>query len=170
MATIIQTADGLTLRPWTLDDLEAFHAIWGDPQVITWGAAADRAASRAKMEQVIARCAGMRWPVAWHRATERTTGEVVGNICLQPAPWDTSEFEIGWHLRRDAWGRGHATTGARALIAEAVARLELPRIVCAILPSNHRSQRVATRLGFTRYARDFPHGGLPHDLLELQCR
>ena len=34
--TVLTTTRHL-LRPLTPDDLAAFHAIWGDPQVIWWG-------------------------------------------------------------------------------------------------------------------------------------
>ncbi len=37
---ILETAR-LVLRPWALDDVDAFHTIWGDPRVIWWGAAED---------------------------------------------------------------------------------------------------------------------------------
>jgi RimJ/RimL family protein N-acetyltransferase len=158
----------LGIAPWTDDDVDAFHAIWGDPEVIFWGASAEREASRAMLARVIARCAGRPWPVAWHAVTLRESGEVVGNVCLQPAPWDTTELEVGWHFRRSAWGHGYATEAARAVLEKAFEVLAPRRVVCAILPSNARSQRVAARLGFARYASDFPHGGLPHDLLEVR--
>jgi RimJ/RimL family protein N-acetyltransferase len=125
--------------------------------------------SRAVLAKVLARCAGKPAPVAWHAAILEARGQAVGSICLQPAPWDARELEVGWHLKRDAWGQGYATEGAALLIAEAFRLLSPARLVCAILPSNLRSQRVAARLGFTRYAENFLHGGLPHDLLEVRA-
>lgn len=157
----------LEIRPWTPDEVEAFHAIWGDPEVIFWGAAKDREASRAFLAKVLGRCAGRPWPVAWHAVTERATGEIVGNVVVQPASFAPGDYEVGWHLRRDAWGKGYASESGRAAIGEAFARLDVPRVVCAILPDNHRSQRVGARLGFTRVG-PVMHAGLLHDLLEVR--
>lgn len=165
MNTSIETAR-LTIRPWAPSDLEAIHAIWGDPAVIFWGACKDVAASRALMAKVAARCAGLPWPVAWHGAIEKASGTMVGDVMLQPAPFAPGEIEVGWHFRRDAWGHGYATEAAAALIAEGFACLPNDRLVCAILPDNHRSQRVAARLGFKRTG-PILHAGLPHDLLVL---
>lgn len=159
----------LLLRPWTEADLDLFHGIWGDPEVIFWATRWDREESRAMLARVLARCAGQPRPVAWHAAILRATGAVVGNVCLQPAPWAATELELGWHLRRDAWGHGYATEAAQTLIAAAFQRLAPTRLVCAILPSNERSQRVAARLGFTRYAQNVLRGDLPHDLLEVRA-
>jgi RimJ/RimL family protein N-acetyltransferase len=157
----------LEIRPWAPDEAEAFHDIWGDPEVIFWGAAKDLAASRAAMERVTARCAGQPWPIAWHAVVERSSGSIVGDVLLQPAPYAPGDLEAGWHFRRDAWGRGYATEAARALIDEAFARLPVERLTCVIMPSNQRSQRVAARVGFTRVG-PIVHANLPHDLLEVR--
>jgi RimJ/RimL family protein N-acetyltransferase len=156
----------LLVRPWVANDLAAVHAIWGDPDVIFWGACKDLDSSRALMDRVRARCAGKPWPVAWHGVIERATGTMVGDVILQPAPFAPGEIEVGWHLRRDAWGHGYATEAAAALIAEGFACLPNDRLVCAILPENHRSQRVAARLGFVLVG-PIVHANLPHNLFDL---
>jgi RimJ/RimL family protein N-acetyltransferase len=156
--------DRLRLRLWRDDDVEAFHRIWGDPDVVFWGPARDLEASRAMLARVRARCEGLPSPVGWHAIVEATTGEAVGNVLLQPAPFAPGELEVGWHLRRDRWGRGYATEAARMLMARALESPAPARLVCAILPSNDRSRRVAERLGFAREARDVLHGGLLHDV------
>ena len=154
----------LELRPWRDDDAAAFHRIWGDPEVVFWGPARDVDASRAMLERVRARCAGRPAPVGWHAIVEVQTGEIVGNVVLQPSPFAPGDLEVGWHLRRDRWGRGYATEAARVLMNRAFEAALAPTLVCAILPSNTRSQRVARRLGFAVAASDVPHGGLAHDV------
>ncbi|MCC7139741.1 MAG: GNAT family N-acetyltransferase [Planctomycetes bacterium] len=157
----------LDLRPWSDEDAPAFHRIWGDPRVVFWGPAADVAASLAMIQRTRARCAGRPAPVGWHALVERTTGELVGNVVLQPAPFAPGDLELGWHLRHDRWGHGYATEAAAAVAAQAFATLGVGHLVCAILPSNARSQAVARRLGFAVTAHDVPHGGLPHDVWTL---
>ena len=68
-------------------------------------------------------------------------GRFVGWFHLRPAR-DTGETEIGWRFRRDAWGRGLATEGARALI-----QLAGERVIARALVGNVRSRRVRERLG-----------------------
>jgi RimJ/RimL family protein N-acetyltransferase len=55
--------------------------------------------------------------------------------------------EVGWRLARGAWGRGLATEGARAAVAEAFGPLGLARVIAIVEPGNARSLRVAARLG-----------------------
>jgi RimJ/RimL family protein N-acetyltransferase len=153
----------LRLVPWTEDDVAAFHSIWGDPEVIWWGASRDEAASGAKLREVIARCEASPPALGWRAVVERETGRTAGNVMLQPAPWAPHEVEVGWHLARWAWGRGFATEAAGALVLHAFRELDVPRVVAPIYVGNHRSRRVAERLRFARVG-SLLHGGLPHDL------
>ena len=59
--------------------------------------------------------------------------------------------ELGWRLDPAVWGRGLATEAAAAARDDALARLALPEIISVIHPENHRSQRVATKLGMHRH-------------------
>lgn len=156
----------LVLRPLGPGDAEDLHGIWGDPRVIFWGASPSLQATRARLPALIARTQGLAWPAGWHLARERASGRVVGDVLLQPAPFLPGELEAGWHLRHDAWGRGYATEAAGALLAAAFEHLpSLRRVVCAILPSNAASERVARRLGF-RWITGAVHGGFAHGVWE----
>jgi len=66
----------------------------------------------------------------------------LGWILLMPLDAMGPEIEIGWRLRRDAWGAGRATEAARAL-DHAFITLGLPEVVADIHPENRRSIRVA---------------------------
>lgn len=65
----------------------------------------------------------------------------------------SDEYEIGWRLRRSAWGKGYATEGARALI-ELLFAEGAHRIVAETMAVNHRSRAVMDRIGLT-YVRTF---------------
>jgi RimJ/RimL family protein N-acetyltransferase len=70
--------------------------------------------------------------------------------------------EIGWRLEPGCWGHGYATEGARAVLAFGFHRLSLDEIVSFTTQTNHRSQRVMTRIGMTHDpADDFDHPSLP---------
>ncbi len=58
-------------------------------------------------------------------------------------------LELGWRLRRDAWGQGYATEAATAVRDHAVGALGMRDLVSIIHPENERSRRVAGKLGMT---------------------
>jgi len=78
-------------------------------------------------------------------------------ICTDPCPVE-GDVEIGWRLRRDAWGHGYAREAAEASLAWGWAKLEAPRIMAMTATSNRRSRGVMERPGMTRRRDlDFDH-------------
>jgi RimJ/RimL family protein N-acetyltransferase len=71
-------------------------------------------------------------------------------------PEEADNVEVGWRLRRDAWGHGYATQAARAALELAFGALGLQRVVSYIDVGNTRSEAVAQRLGMT-LSRTQPH-------------
>jgi [ribosomal protein S5]-alanine N-acetyltransferase len=157
----------LAARAWRAsdDDKAAFHRIWGDPRVIWWGAAEDAAASARKLEEIASRAAAMPEGQGWFAVVERGSGEIVGNVVLQPYV-DEPDVEIGWHFAHDAWGRGYATEAARALTRHGFERANASRIVADIVPDNLRSMRVAARLGMRKIG-ERTRASLPHVVLAI---
>lgn len=73
---------------------------------------------------------------------------VLGRIALHR--WrDTSDFELGYWLRRDAVGKGYATEAAHALVELAFSDPDVARVVIVCDPRNVRSVAIARQLGFT---------------------
>jgi RimJ/RimL family protein N-acetyltransferase len=88
------------------------------------------------------------WPIF-----ERSTGRHAG--CCGLKPFD-GLVEVGFHLRPPFWGAGYATEAARAAVAHAFDRLDVPLLGAGHHPANDGSRRVLTKLGFT-YAREQPY-------------
>lgn len=126
-------------------DAEDLHTVWGDPEVIFWGAHADLDATRSFLVVCLARSAAGP-PLGWFGLRRRTDGAFLGDVVLQPAPWDAAVVEIGWHLARDAQGDGYATEAARGALAHAAAH-GVAEVEAIVLPSNAPSQAVARRIG-----------------------
>jgi RimJ/RimL family protein N-acetyltransferase len=93
-------------------------------------------------------------------AIERESGLLIGWFQYQLAPDGSGELELGYRLRPDAWGRGFATEGAAALLADALRRPEVKRVYAHALLSNPASLRVMKRIGMT-CARAWDYQGLP---------
>jgi RimJ/RimL family protein N-acetyltransferase len=84
----------------------------------------------------------------------RETGELIGDsglLLLEEGP----DFELGYKLAREYWGKGFATECARGWLEAAFSALGLARVVAFADPDNVASIRVIVKLGmqFERLAR-----------------
>ena len=65
-----------------------------------------------------------------------------------PAGWDQDGVaELGYRLRRSAWGKGYATEGSRALIGKGFTEFGVRRVVAETLAGNLGSRRVLEKSG-----------------------
>lgn len=156
----------LVLRPWRDDDLDAFHAVCTDPDVMRYlGPAQSRddvAAGIARQQGFQASHGYSLWPVEG-----KDDGAFLGFCGLRPGAEGTpiaGAVEIGWRLAREAWGRGYAREAAEAGFAWAWAHLDAAEIVAITNIKNTRSWGLMERLGMTRdTAGDFDHPALAED-------
>jgi RimJ/RimL family protein N-acetyltransferase len=152
----------LDVRPLKTDDLEAFHRLWSDPEVIFWGASGDLASSERLLSGLLARTLPGITPSGWFAVVRRSDGAFVGDVVLQPAPWSRHDVEIGWHTMRVEQRKGYATEAARGLLDHARA-VGIRSVSAVILPRNLASQSVAVRIGMRRTGM-VDHAGRLHDL------
>ncbi len=93
---------------------------------------------------------------------EQATKEKLGPAILLPLPieeddtnWDLvvggelsdCEIEIGYILKRSAWGKGYATEATNRLLKFAFEETPLEELVATIDPENTASQRVLEKCG-----------------------
>jgi ribosomal-protein-alanine N-acetyltransferase len=155
----------LVVRTLADDDAPALHEIHRDDEVMRW---LDRTLSTGVADE-LARLE--RWRAherdgfGFFGIVVRETGELVGVQVLKPFD-DLPYVDLGWRLRRSAWGRGYATESARGAIGYGFGTLGLTEVAAATLPDNLRSRAVMERLGMT-YAGEVTHAGLPHVLYLL---
>lgn len=142
------TTDRLTLRTWNSEDFEPFAEMMGDSRVMQFIAGDGKPLSRFGAWTAFAAMIG-HWTLrgfGMFAVVERGTGTVVGRVGpFQPETWP--EFEIGWTLRSEYWGKGYAVEAARRCIEHAFTELDRRHVVSLILPDNLQSIRVAERLG-----------------------
>jgi RimJ/RimL family protein N-acetyltransferase len=76
----------------------------------------------------------------------RATGELIGRAgYLDPPGWPG--FELGWVLGQRWWGKGYAVEAAIRCRDHAFEVLGRDRLISLIRPDNHRSIRVAEKIG-----------------------
>jgi RimJ/RimL family protein N-acetyltransferase len=93
-------------------------------------------------------------------AVERASVRLLGWFQVEDVAGAPGEVELGYRMRPDAWGRGYATEGAAALLADALARPGVRRVYAHALLANPGSLRVLEKIGMT-YARPWDYKGLP---------
>ncbi len=137
----------LYIRTWTPEDRPAFHALTCDPEVMRH-VHGGQPYSEAEVDEWFSRHERQirEYDVCMGAMIEKSTGRLVGIAGTQPLG-TTGDFEIGWWLARDVWGRGYATEAGGAAMRHVFDVLKLPRVVAIIDPGNEPSKRVVARLG-----------------------
>ena len=137
----------LVLRMFRESDLDSYAEMCADEVVMRY-ISTGKTLSRAEAWRDMSRVLG-HWQLRGYglwAAEERQSQTLVGRIgCWNPEGWPG--FEVGWMLRRQYWGRGYATEGAKMALNYAFTVLKVPHVISLIYPENTPSIRVAHRLG-----------------------
>lgn len=150
----------LLLRPWTLEDREAFAQLNADPVVMEhFPSVLDRDASDALADRIEAHFADHGFG-PW--AIEVAGGaSFVGYAGLARVGFEahfTPAVELLWRLGRSAWGHGYATETALEACRVAFEELGVSELVAFTVPGNVRSRAVMERVRMTHDAADdFEH-------------
>ena len=167
MEVFLET-ERLVLRRFAETDVDHLFALHNDPEVMRHLTGGDPVSRREVEQEYRERFAGQGY---W-AAVERATGEFLGWFALHPAAdRDPGDCELGYRLRRAAWGKGYATEGSRALIRHGFAVLGVRRVWAETMAVNLASRRVMEKSGlaFVRtfhLAWDDPLPGTEHGEVE----
>lgn len=141
----------LLIRPFVLQDFDAFWSFMGDPEATRYMAFSDEQKSyegaKAMLETVIASYAGND-PVCALAMTDRWSGDYIGSCGLSPLT-DPGEVECYYTILPHHWGKGYATEATAALLKYAFTELRFLRVVAFVLEGNPASIRVAEKVGMT---------------------
>ncbi len=162
MARLVLESERLRLRPLTLDDIDLTGVLFTDPEVMKYVAPVTAPENLlAETRQATRRGAGGRlgvWCVA-----DRESAEKLGTAVLLPVPieqeerdwsllvddgYPDAEIEIGYILKRGAWGKGVATEACRRLLRFGFEATDLDEIVAITAQDNAASQHVLRKCGF----------------------
>jgi RimJ/RimL family protein N-acetyltransferase len=138
--------DRLILRRFTDGDASSLVELDSDPEVtrfITGGVPEfDGEMLHAWIRQYES------WPAyGTFAAVERSSRRFLGWFHLRPKAGHDDEPGLGYRLRRDAWGKGYATEGSRALIDRAFTDLGASRVYAETMAINTASRRVMEKAG-----------------------
>jgi RimJ/RimL family protein N-acetyltransferase len=158
MADFRLETDRLVLRDWREGDWAPFFRHTDTPAVMRWlGGVFDdetRAAQRRRIETCATRHGHCFWLVERKEDGSSLSGEVLGFCGLKRADAPGSpvegQFEIGWRLREDAWGRGYAKEAALAALEAGFDTFGADEIVALTVIENEPSWGLMKRLGMRR--------------------
>lgn len=145
-----------TLREFTAEDLDAVHAIVGDPPVTASLSFdhRDRDSAAAMLDGIQARAVSESRTEYYLAITTAPAG-LVGFARL--ALTGAQAAKLGYAVHANHWRHGYATDAVRTMLAFGFDHLQLHRISAAIGPENAASLRLVDRLGFTPEGRIRDH-------------
>ncbi|MCZ8018920.1 GNAT family N-acetyltransferase [Novosphingobium sp.] len=163
MAEFRLETERLVLRSWRDADLDPFHAVCSDPEVM---ATLGPVMSRDEVAALIERMRGIEaehghcfWAMV-RRADDRLIGWC-GVIRGSVGPI-VDKAELGWRMARDCWGAGYATEAASAARDWVFANRGDDAVYAITNVDNWNSRKVMERIGMTRLADgDFDHPKVP---------
>ncbi|MGW5049613.1 GNAT family N-acetyltransferase [Actinokineospora sp. NPDC004072] len=148
----------MVLRRFTADDVDLIVDLDSDPEVMRYLSGGEPTPREEVRNEIIP-----AWLSYYDRgddfgywaAVDKARGGFLGWFHFRPHPdGDRDGIELGYRLRRAAWGRGLATEGSRALIAKGFTTLGVHRVFAETMTVNTASRRVMEKSGL-RYIRTF---------------
>ena len=152
ISNVILHTDRLTLRPWTMNDLQdlfEYASVDGVGQMAGWLPHQDIEESRKILQMFI---------------SEKKTfalefgGKVIGSLGIEeyhekelPEFHDKRGRELGFVLSKNYWGRGLMPEAVQAVIKYLFVTVGLDFIVCGHFVENLQSQRSQEKCGFKHY-------------------
>lgn len=151
-------SERLGFRNWSYDDLEEFAKLNSDEAVM------EHFPKTLSMEEVRDLIDQLKKHFAkngfTYYATEILgTQEFIGMIGLAFQEYQTKytpAIDIGWRLKRNAWGKGYATEGAKRCLEYGFNELAIKKIISVCTVKNKKSENVMKKIGMTKVG-EFNH-------------
>jgi RimJ/RimL family protein N-acetyltransferase len=150
MQVFLET-DRLVLRRFTIADADNLVDLDADPDVmrfVTGGIPTSREEIQNEVLPAFLAYYQRYEGYGFWAAIEKETGEFLGWFHFRPRPGAApGEVELGYRLRKSAWGKGYATEGSRALIRKGFTESGVQRVTAEAMAVNQASRRVMEKAG-----------------------
>jgi RimJ/RimL family protein N-acetyltransferase len=152
-AQVFLETDRLVLRRFTMADAENLTGLDSDPDVMRFvngGAPTSRDEIENEFLPAFLGYYQRYQGYGFWAAIERSSGEFLGWFHFRPRPGaPLDQAELGYRLRKSAWGKGYATEGSRALIRKGFTEFGVQRVTAEASAANVASRRVMEKAGLT---------------------
>jgi RimJ/RimL family protein N-acetyltransferase len=163
----------LILRSWSAGDAQAALEIYGDPRTAEAIGRRKPVRGLAEMRDLLG-----HWslqsslsplPQGLWAVEAVDDGHLLGGATLLPFSPRDPKLVMGWHLRREARGRGLAGQIGHALAHQAFVASDVEEIFVAAPAQNASSLDVGRRLGMTAVDDfEWAHGGVRLEVLRMR--
>lgn len=152
------SSERLGFRNWTMDDLEVLAGMNADEEVM------EHFPETKTREETTAFIGRLQEHYDKHGYTYfavdlKENKELLGFVGLA---WQTYETEftpatdIGWRLKKTAWGKGYATEGAKRCLQYAFEDIKLDQVIAVCTVDNWKSANVMKKIGMKKIG-EFKH-------------
>jgi len=142
----------LAFRTWSNNDLTAFAKLCADPEVMRYfPSALSKDETQNYIDRLIAH--QEEHGHCYYAVELLETKEFIGFIGLAYQSYEsyfTPCVDIGWRLKKEAWGNGYATEGAKACLKYAFENLGIKEIYSTTTHNNEPSEKVMQKLGMQK--------------------
>lgn len=148
----------LRLRDWIETDLEPFSQLNADEEVMRYFPSILSNGETLKFYQSIL-AEFKECGFGLYAVEEKETNEFIGFIGFHRALFEaefTPCIEIGWRLKKEAWGKGYATEGAAACLHYGFKELGFSDIYSFTADINKPSKNVMRKIGLN-FMKTFNH-------------
>ncbi len=163
---ILFESDRLVFRKWRPEDRKPFSTMNSDPLVMEFFPSILTEDESNVLVDRIEGWMGIRGYGLWAVETKRGN-DFIGYIGFNYVTFEsnfTPCVEIGWRLRKEEWGKGYATEGARRCLEYGFINLHFEEVYSFTSVKNIRSVNVMKKIGLN-YVGTFLHPKLEHSSL-----
>mgnify|MGYP001943647944 CR=1 FL=1 len=152
------TTQRLGFRTWSLDDLDKFYLLNSDEAVMEHF---PKTLNKEETKAYIIRLQEhyKEYGHCYYATEIKETGEFIGFIGLAYQDFEsdfTPNVDIGWRLKKSAWGKGYATEGAKKCLDIAFHQLDLKKVISTCTSANKSSEKVMQKIGLQKIC-EFKH-------------
>lgn len=148
----------LQLRDWKATDLEPFSRLNADKEVMTYfPKTLSTEETTVFYESIVSEFKECGFGL--YAVEVKENKEFIGFIGLHRPTFEadfTPCIEIGWRLKKEAWGKGYATEGAKACLQYGFNQLGLVDVYSFTAEVNHPSKNVMIKSGMS-FVKTFNH-------------
>lgn len=152
----------LRMTPLTEQDIDISTAIWTDPEVVKY-ICEPSTVEELKVEMPLVTKRGGNGCIGIWCVADRLTGEKYGEAYLLPMPVEEhdvdhsllvpekipdGEIELGYFLKKSAWGKGYATEISACLLKFIFETTPLNELIASVNDENLASKHVLEKSGF----------------------
>ena len=151
-------SERLGFRNWNNQDLKAFESMNSDPAVMKYFPATLNEKESQDLLKRLKRHQS-KFGYTYFATDILNTDEFIGFIGLQYKDYKAffnPSVDIGWRLKKEVWGKGYATEGAKRCLEYAFRTLNLNRIISVCPEINKSSERIMNKIGMKKIG-EFEH-------------